>query len=460
MAGLALWGIGDILQPSRDKTLATIGNESISQSEINREVNSSLQKLGSRQLSDELLEEFKRYITENVLLQKINRKLIDIKSKDLSLELSEKQIIKKEFLTDAGYSKEQLNRFIRSQGGQDFFLNNLLEEKRVSFIESVFSSIPLIDKTSIDALHNLEKQTRDITLIKFETNNIADIKDPEQNEILPYYNESKNNFLAPEHRSITYILLDKSIIVDEVDEDVVADILYETSNTLLDKLAEGLSLEEAAENIGAKVKKISSINMKGLSEDGAIVENLPKINNFLQTTFSTEEGETSELIESSSGDQYALIRVDSIAPQRIKALDEVRPLVISAWKKAKKLEQLLTKADEIKNEINAGQSLKSLEKKYDFKTEILKNITRNSNKIPAALLDETFKLKLNKASNVNRSNDNNLLITVLDKINKPSKADPFEVLQSKDKIEQEMFQEAIFLYIEHLKTKYKVTINN
>lgn len=463
VAGLAMWGIGDILTSSGKKVVAEVGNQKIYQTQIDAQVAKAQQKLGTRQLPEEMMAEFVEYIKQSSLTQEINKKLIELKAKELNLELDGKQIIRKDFLEGSGYDRDQLKRFIRSQGGEDYFLNKTMNEKKITFVESIFSSIPLIDQPSIESLHKLKKQVRDLTVIQLKIGDLSDVEEPKEGEIINYYNNNKNNFLASEFRSFSYVVLNKSIIREDdikKDEDLVADILYETSGELLDKLAEGLTLEEASTALDIKeVKKISAISAAGLSEDGDVVDDLPKIKGFIPAGFNTEEGEISELLESNSGDEYVLIRVDSIAPQRIKALDEVRPVVINSWKKDKKLEKLLETAENIKKDAEAGKSFKELKKQYKFEHKIFKSVDRGSNKLPTAIIDEAFNLKLNEITNVSKDENGNLILALVTKIKAPKEIDPYEVLETKDVIEQELFQEIMFQYLEYLKTKYKVKIN-
>lgn len=458
-AGLILWGIGDVLRSPGEIVAAEVGNEEIYQRDIDRKTAISMRKFDSRNFPENMRDEFEKMVRQNELLQAINRKLLELKAEDLSIELDSKQIIKKEFIEDSGYTKEQLRSFIRSQGGEKYFLDKIVTEKKITFIESIFSSVPLIEDEMLKKLHEYEKQTRDLLVIQLKKDDVSNIDDPKENELLAYYNNAKNNFLAPEFREISYILLDESMILEKPEGDdgiQIEDILYETSGELLDKLAEGMTLEEAADALGTDVKNIASISMNGTAKDGSFVTDLPKIENFIQTVFSTEEGRVSELIESSSGDKYAIIRINAVEPQRIKALDEVRPLVIQAMKGEQKLEILVKKAEDIRKAKEEGSSFNDLKNEYDFEFKKFDSVQRTSNELPSELIDEAFNLKKGDITNISKDGNGNIIMAVIDNIKNPEEIDPFELLETKDIIERDLFQESLFQYLEHLRTKYKV----
>lgn len=118
-----------------------------------------------------------------------------------------------------------------------------------------------------------------------------------------------------------------------------SDEIYQLSNTLQDDLAGGATLEEAARSVGAKLKVYGPMDREGKSPDGTKVKIPQNYSELLGTAFTLTEGSASNLMESEDGSYYAL-RVDSIIPERTRALDEIRGTVIEKWKERQR-EKLL-----------------------------------------------------------------------------------------------------------------------
>lgn len=118
-----------------------------------------------------------------------------------------------------------------------------------------------------------------------------------------------------------------------------SDEIYQLSNTLQDDLAGGATLEEAARSVNAQIKVFGPMDREGKSPDGTKVKIPQNYGELLETAFTLTEGGVSNLMESEDGSYYAL-RVDSIIPERTRALDEIRGTVIGKWKERQR-EKLL-----------------------------------------------------------------------------------------------------------------------
>lgn len=119
----------------------------------------------------------------------------------------------------------------------------------------------------------------------------------------------------------------------------VGDEAYELSNTLQDDLAGGASIEEAAKSVGAQKQTFGPISAEGTAPDGTKVVLPEGYPGLLPEAYTLSEGEISNLMESENGSYYA-IRVDSVMPERTRALDEIKGTVIAEWKEQQKGENL------------------------------------------------------------------------------------------------------------------------
>lgn len=109
-----------------------------------------------------------------------------------------------------------------------------------------------------------------------------------------------------------------------------SDRLPSLANALDDELAAGLSLEEAAANVGLEATTLEAVDRRGFGDSGGRVEELPDTSRFLEVAFETPAGETSLLEEADDG-SYFVLRVDQVQEPRLKPVDEVRDQLVSAW---------------------------------------------------------------------------------------------------------------------------------
>jgi len=455
IAGLVIWGIADIITGTSDKVVAKVGNSRIYQSEIDREISAATRNMRARNLPEEAINEFVNYYRDTIINQNINKRLLELKAEELGLEVDEKHIIKKDFVEKLNFTKQQLTGYIRNQGGHDTFMEKLLEDKKINFMESVFAAITPISDSSLKAIHSYEKQVTSAEQVFVKSANIKNVKDPSKEELAGFYEQRKTDFVAPEYRSITYILLDKSIVKD--DEADIAEVLYEASGEMLDKLASGLSYAEVAKELGTEEISIESINVNGRTENGKVVE-IPSVDGFIQAVFSTEDGEESDILENVDGDQYAIIKVNSVSERRLRNLEEVKDEVVSAWIKTKQLEKALEVAEAARTEIDDGKMIGDVIKKYNLSSKIVANVKRKQSDIPAELSSELFSINTGKTTNLANLPSGDLTFFVAGKISKPNEVDPFELLETKDRVEKDIFQETLFQYIESLKDEYKVSL--
>lgn len=136
--------------------------------------------------------------------------------------------------------------------------------------------------------------------------------------------------------------------------DMAADALVKLSQKIEDALAGGSKLEDAADLAGAKIQKLPAIDTEGNDSAGNVPANLPRDRKFMQTLFTTLQGQTSALFE--FGDSvFAVLRIDEVVVQALRPLTEVQGNVIAAWKRERRDEAAKKKADDLQAAIAAGK---------------------------------------------------------------------------------------------------------
>ncbi len=324
VAGLMMWGIGDVIKGNGNNTVAKVGNAVVTDAEVQNVVNSQKRVLMARGIQD-INPQFEQFLHQAALRQLINTKLFENELSNLGIEFDPDFIIKKDFIQDGKVNEEFLKSQINASGGEEAFIQDMLREKKMQVLESSLTSIIPTNDTYLKNIYNYTNQKRNITLVKFNSGFVKGAGTPGNEELTSYFEKNKEKYKDPEYRSASYIMLDESSVKKAGDKPV-EEVLYDAANDLLDKLAEGASLEDSAKELGVEVKTVNLVDAEGRAKSGN--SEIPKINDFIKTLFSLEEGEASDLLESPDGKAYAVVKLDSVISPRIKALDEVRGLVI------------------------------------------------------------------------------------------------------------------------------------
>jgi peptidyl-prolyl cis-trans isomerase D len=139
-----------------------------------------------------------------------------------------------------------------------------------------------------------------------------------------------------------------------------ADRLPDVANVLEDAIAGGDTLEQAATQAGAEVRRLTAIDSLGRDRDGASLLSDGLTAGLVGEIFLAAQGELSSLGETADGGYY-MFRVDGIEPARTKPLEEVREALTEAWKAEQRSQAAVAKAKELLGRAQAGESPEALQ---------------------------------------------------------------------------------------------------
>ena len=183
---------------------------------------------------------------------------------------------------------------------------------------------------------------------------------------------------------------------DAMKQDKASEALYDTVNAIEDALASGDSLEDVVQKFSLMVKTQDILNAEGKSLSGEVIKGLPETSNFFDVAFASASEEVSPLTLFDDNSQYFAVRVDAITSPRIRALDEVRGVVIRKWKEMKQREEVKKTAQTMVEELGQGKTLATLAKNNTLKLAKNVEVSRPQNSsiadttLPKALLEEVF----------------------------------------------------------------------
>lgn len=458
--GLVAWGIGDVIKSTFNTTAATVGGEPIDIQDYNRLVNDSSIRIPEN-LPEDVREKIQGYIKRSALQQLINRKLVENEADRIGIYLDGSEIIKNEYLSMPNFTEDNLRNYINNEGGEKYFLEKIVREKREQIMESAITSyIPYAD-SGYNAIFKYEKQTRNISLIEITDAQVKEQRKPAESEIQEFYEKNKNSFESEEARNFTYITIDQDsvkndVVVDDEGNKDYSQAFNKITSEILDMLSAETSLEDISKQLGLKIVTIKQITR---SDEQKITE-LPKVDGLMDSVFSLEEGVSSDILENEEGSLFVVVRVDSIIDKRIKALDEVRPQVEKLWvekEKQKSLEVLAKNASE--DLIEGKKTIAQVAAENNISEKEMEDVSRNDSDIPQSFLNEIFSLKEGSYTSAFKAGDNKFMIAKINKVTDQDKIDEMTKLELKVNVQEQVQQELYSQYLAYLSGKYKIKVN-
>ena len=116
-------------------------------------------------------------------------------------------------------------------------------------------------------------------------------------------------------------------LLDELGLGQAINLVYDRITLLEDAIAEGQTIEEAAQSSGAELMIIDGMDRNGFDADGIFLEGIVSDTAFRINMWQAPIGDVS-LIEESGADTFYIGRVDREEPARSRPLDEVKQRVV------------------------------------------------------------------------------------------------------------------------------------
>lgn len=262
---------------------------------------------------------------------------------------------------------------------------------------------------------------------------------------------------------------------EELKESILAEKVFDEiqslSNQLQDELGAGMALEKAAEAISVKVTTIKGIDIDGKDKSGKKVEDKQITPDFLETVFSLQKDETSNLIENETG--YSVVRVDEIKEPETKPFDVVKDEIVKVWTQQKQEEFADKQSKEIVEKLEKSQSVKKYldkvsknKKKKDDKpvqtaisqregVEVVR--TGNLGGFSKQDAEELFNLEIGEVTILPDEKGFNII-----KLNKVVEADPAADEEGLKKVtedlEKDMAEDIYYQYVASIGNKHKVIV--
>ena len=255
----------------------------------------------------------------------------------------------------------------------------------------------------------------------------------------------------------------KDKIAEELKINIAIDKIYDLGNTFYDEIASGASITEAAESINAGIKIFNKINKNGTNFEGNIIENLPPYPELLETVFTTNLDEISNLI-SSIGNTLFAVQINQIDYSRQKNITESREDIIKDIETAENIRLAEYAANEFIDRIKEGKSFESLVKENNLLVFDLKNIKLDGSGAEGILnrkaLDKVFSLDINEITEVIPYDEKSFTVSKLLEIKKINDIVEEDLIVINETLNKNISEDLRRILITILSNKYEIKINN
>jgi len=356
-----LTGVSSYLIGGNKEYAAKVNGQEIGraqyQNAVASERNRMQQQLGDRFSELASNENYMKTMRQQVLNRLIDESLLDQYARHLNLGISDDQVKQAIFQTQAFQSNGKFDnqRFsgIVGQMGMttdqyaQALRNQLVTQQLINAI--VGSEFMLPGET--DQLAALVSQQRVVREATIDVNALAAKQQVSEQEISSYYEQHKNQFVAPEQFRVSYIKLDAASLQETAsDADIQSyydqhqdrytqpqRVRYSVIQTkteadakaALDEINKGANFADVA-----KAKSTDIISAKNGGDMGWLEASTTP--DELKNAGLKEKGQLSGVIKSSVG--FLVARLDDVVPAKVKPLAEVRDEIAAKVKQEKALD--------------------------------------------------------------------------------------------------------------------------
>lgn len=251
---------------------------------------------------------------------------------------------------------------------------------------------------------------------------------------------------------------DKKIIT-ELQKEKAYDEAYEITTKIEDQIGAGKNLEEIA-----KENKVTIYKVKGLSDDGNAkmipdaYKKLLKSNDFIDSVFSYNIGEISQVIEEEDG--FVLTRVDAIKDAHPKDIEDVKPEIEKMWEINERSAIAQEIINDVTHDLDNDDQIEEVAQRFKLNLNTTKPLKRtesfgnlNAVQMKDLFLEQMGTPKLFSMDNINIIAVNTKVVNTNQKLSKE------ELDAMRMKIISDITQDAANQLVNAYGTNYKIKVN-
>ena len=283
---IGLGGFGAVNFSSSDNAVASVGETEISSREYSMALSNELRRFSAQMGQEITFEQAQAFgITSNVLSQLITAKSLEDEAKRIGISVNDNVIVTNLSKTPAfqgidGKFDKETYTFVLENAGMtpSVYESAVRTETSRMILQSGITKGVKIPENYLEVMAQYLFQTRDFELVSLSWNDL-DEPDPEPNEeeIKIYYNENSAQYMSPETKMISYVILTPKMLSKEIeiDKNLLENVYAERRsefNQVEKRRSERLvfltrkEAEEALSSINSKNTSFTNlVNARGLS---------------------------------------------------------------------------------------------------------------------------------------------------------------------------------------------------
>ena len=356
-----LTGVGNYLIGGNNNYAAKVNGQEISRSQFENAVAAERNRLQQRhgERFSELAsnEAYMKSMRQQVLSRLIDEALLDQYAQHLGLGISDEQVKKAIFSTQAfqnngKFDNARYNALVNQMGmTADQYAQALRNQLTSQQLINAVAGTDFMLKGETDELAALVAQQRMVRTATLDVNALAQQQTASDQEIASYYEQNKNSFIAPEQFRVSYIKLDAASMQQNASDEeiqsyydqhqdqftqpqrnrysVIQTKTEDDAKAVLEQLSKGADFATLAKEKSADIISARNGGDMGWLEDSTTPDELKKAG-------LKEKGQLSGVIKSSVG--FLIVRLDDVQPAQIKPFNEVRDELAAKVKQEKGLD--------------------------------------------------------------------------------------------------------------------------
>lgn len=239
--------------------------------------------------------------------------------------------------------------------------------------------------------------------------------------------------------------------------------MYNTGNTIEDRVAGGEKLEDLVTEYGMTTEMIGPFRENGNNSDGRDLFKSYEADRakMVQAAFDYDEGEIAPVVETADGN-FNLIRIDQIVPDAYRSFDTEKAALEKRWIAEQQQLANREKAKAMLDALNGGKTLEQVAREFGGSIQKISGINRREN--PPAPITPVIGARIfavdRGAAFSAETEDGFVVGTVRDiTIPAPAAKDDKEMKDLADMAARAAGQETLGLYAAHLTGQKKIQIN-
>ncbi|MDP9565104.1 MULTISPECIES: peptidylprolyl isomerase [Kosakonia] len=356
-----LTGVGNYLIGGNNNYAAEVNGQEISRSQFENAVTSERNRM-AQQLGDQFSElaaneNYMKSVRQQVLNRMIDEALLDQYAKKLNLGISDEQVKKAIFSTQAfqangKFDNNRFNAIVNQMGmSADQYAQALRNQLTSQQLINAVAGTDFMLKGETDELAALVAQQRVVRQAVIDVNALAAKQTASDDEVTSYYDQNKSRFIAPEQFRVSYIKLDATAMQENATDaeiqayydqhqdqftqpqrnrySVIQTKTEDDAKAVLDELNKGADFATVAKAKSTDIISARNGGDMGWLEEGTTPDEL-------KNAGLKEKGQLSGVIKSSVG--FLVARLDDIQPAQVKPLSEVHDELAAKVKQEKALD--------------------------------------------------------------------------------------------------------------------------